>query len=111
MGLKVPIRVTGFWGYDRCHKTSIDGEAKMKPTSGGQKPRVSISRQPAQSMEGHWTACPPTQDCIIFIQTLVKGSFQDDGMTIILVPGMTIILGKTWGVSVAATAVSSRRSR
>ena len=83
----------------------------MKPTSGGQKPRVSVSRQPAESTEGPWTECPPTQDCIIFIQTLVKGSSQDDGMTIILVPGVTIILGKTGGVSVAATVVSSRRRR
>ena len=41
----------------------------------------------------------------------MKGSSHHPGMTIILVPGMTIILGKTGGVSVAATAVLSRRRR
>lgn len=71
------------------HKTSIDGEAKMKPTSGGQKPRVSISRQPAESTEGLQRECPPTQDRITFYPNSVKGSSQDDGMTIILVPGVT----------------------
>ena len=75
----------------------------MKPISGGQKLRVSISRQPEESKEGPWTECPLIQDRIIFIQTVVKGSSQDDGMT--------IILGKTGGVSVTATGVSSGRRR
>lgn len=85
------------------HKTSLDGEVKMKPISGGQKLRVSISRQPEESKEGPWTEGPLIQDCIIFIQNVVKGSSQDDGMT--------IILGKTGGVSVTATGVSSGRRR